>query len=51
MWKRKTESLAAQQGYAKFLTATKTEEEIEDLYNAWEAEAVTATKLKLKKDY
>ena len=51
MWKRKTESLAAQQGYAKILTATKTEDEIEDLYNAWEAEAVAATKLKLKKDY
>jgi hypothetical protein len=54
-WKRKTESLAAQQGYTKFLTkpvATKPEDELEDLYDAWEAEAVTATnKLKLKKDY
>ena len=53
-WKRKTESLAAQQGYAKFLTkpvSTKTEDELEDLYDEWEAEADAAPKLKLKKEY
>ena len=53
-WKRKTEALATQQGYLRFLESNvniKSEEEIENLYDEWQDETDAVMKKKKRSTY